>query len=334
MKWHTTVPVLEHKSVAVHTTAATTAIATTHLVTSTVVLTSLHHPSILTRSSVAPPLASKGSSTSGAVRRLFMSPASSHGASTTTAVAVAIPVSQTVSYPPRGGTTSLVSLATSQRPISSVAVGMGTVAGTSTQPTKPVPSTSVSLHQAPSQPSIAAVAPIGRQAQSSSRSLVVETGGSKVVGESSMSAKPPVGFPKGVSPHGVIGGGVGMYSSAVVPPTSSVIEQPLHQIMNTPTILQEPASQIAKPRKKSTYSDAVGKKLQTTAIAASSDAKVGGHLGGGGVGVGLGLPPSSLAALSAHISMPQPPLSLAPGAWPLASEAEKVRGREEGGREG
>lgn len=107
-----------------------------------------------------------------------------------------------------------------------------------------------------------------------------------------------------------------MPSSAAMPRTISVIEQPLQQIMNTPTILTEPASQIAKPKKKSTYSDAVGKKT----TAGSSEAKPG-HLGGGGC---IGASAPAISAPPAHISPPQPPLNLAPGAWPLANEAEKV----------
>ena len=46
------------------------------------------------------------------------------------------------------------------------------------------------------------------------------------------------------------------------PPPPSVIEQPLQQIMRTPTIFQEPAMQITKPKK---YSDAVGKKISEAA---------------------------------------------------------------------
>ena len=46
------------------------------------------------------------------------------------------------------------------------------------------------------------------------------------------------------------------------PPPSSMIEQPLQQIMRTPTIFQEPAMQITKPKK---YSDAVGKKISEAA---------------------------------------------------------------------
>ena len=57
----------------------------------------------------------------------------------------------------------------------------------------------------------------------------------------------------------------------------SVIEQPLQQIMKTPTILQEPATQITKPKKKSTYSDAVGKKLPSSEMSSHSAAnKMGG----------------------------------------------------------
>ena len=57
----------------------------------------------------------------------------------------------------------------------------------------------------------------------------------------------------------------------------SVIEQPLQQIMKTPTILQEPATQMTKPKKKSTCSDAVGKKLPSSEMGSHSAAnKMGG----------------------------------------------------------
>jgi hypothetical protein len=45
-----------------------------------------------------------------------------------------------------------------------------------------------------------------------------------------------------------------------------MIEQPLQQIMKTPTIFQDPAAQIAKAKKKSTYSDAVGKKSGVSSV--------------------------------------------------------------------
>ena len=87
---------------------------------------------------------------------------------------------------------------------------------------------------------------------------------------------------------------------------SAVIEQPLQQIMKTPTILQEPASQIAKLKKKSTYSDAVGKKFASAAESVSVKAA----------------PPVQAAPAAYQPSK----LSLAPGARPQAGESrDKVR---------
>lgn len=53
-------------------------------------------------------------------------------------------------------------------------------------------------------------------------------------------------------------------------PHNEMIEQPVQQIMKTPTIFQEPATQITKPKKISTYSDAVGKKHQSLTGSANS----------------------------------------------------------------
>jgi len=78
---------------------------------------------------------------------------------------------------------------------------------------------------------------------------------------------------------------------------AEVIEQPVQQILKTPTIFQEPATQLSKPRKISTYSDAVGKRHQGTV---------------GGEAVRLGT----------SYSQAQPQgnkLNLAPGSRPIAS---------------
>ena len=76
------------------------------------------------------------------------------------------------------------------------------------------------------------------------------------------------------------------------------IEQPLQQIMKTPTIFQEPATQFTKPKK---YSDAVGKKLSEAA--AYSSAKPPAVSGNPLVTAPPPLPPPVL---------PPPPLSLPP----------------------
>lgn len=89
----------------------------------------------------------------------------------------------------------------------------------------------------------------------------------------------------------------------------SVIEQPLQQIMKTPTIFQEPATQLTKPKKKSTYSDAVGKRLSTSEMGSFSAANKVGVVGNQPVGVSLPPPPS------------QPKLNLAPGSRPTVNDS-------------
>ncbi len=303
-------PSSEHKAVATHTTIPAVTTTTSRLQPSATAPATVHHPTILARTSSAPAMPAKGSSAgSGAVRRLFAS--SSHGA-TTTSTTVVVSATQTLPCPPKGAVTMLVS-SLSQRPIASGVIGVGVSASgmSSAQQGKPVTSV-VSLQHAPG--------PTGNrhlQSQHGSRAPAAETSSSKVVGEPS---KPSTAYLKGVVPHhGVIGGGGVVPSTTTGPQATNVIEQPLQQIMNTPTILQEPATQIARPKRKSTYSDAVGKKLPSSSVPAESKA---GHSGG------VGAPPTST-----HIPPQQAPLSLAPGAWPLASEIEMVRRREgRGGR--
>ena len=82
-----------------------------------------------------------------------------------------------------------------------------------------------------------------------------------------------------------------------------VIEQPLQQIMKTPMLFQESAAQLTKPKKKSTYSDAVGKKNESSHVQGSKVNQVG--------------------AIGTHPCGPQPPppqqhkLNLAPGTRPV-----------------
>ena len=77
-----------------------------------------------------------------------------------------------------------------------------------------------------------------------------------------------------------------------------VIEQPLQQIMKTPMIFQDPAAQIAKAKKKSTYSDAVGKKSGSSGVSS-----VGANVAISGapsamVGMATVVPSSAIAASS------------------------------------
>lgn len=83
-----------------------------------------------------------------------------------------------------------------------------------------------------------------------------------------------------------------------------VIEQPLQQIMKTPTIFQDPATQIAKAKKKSTYSDAVGKKSGSSSCVSSVGANVAisGAPSATMVGMATVVPSSAIAASSSGIS--------------------------------
>ena len=83
-----------------------------------------------------------------------------------------------------------------------------------------------------------------------------------------------------------------------------VIEQPLQQIMKTPTIFQDPATQIAKAKKKSTYSDAVGKKSGSSSCVSSVGANVAisGAPSAAMVGMATVVPSSAIAASSSGIS--------------------------------
>ena len=83
-----------------------------------------------------------------------------------------------------------------------------------------------------------------------------------------------------------------------------MIEQPLQQIMKTPTIFQDPATQIAKAKKKSTYSDAVGKKSGSSSCVSSVGANVAisGAPSATMVGMATVVPSSAIAASSSGIS--------------------------------
>ena len=123
-----------------------------------------------------------------------------------------------------------------------------------------------------------------------------------------------------------------------------VIEQPLQQIMKTPMIFQDPAAQIAKAKKKSTYSDAVGKKSGSSgvgsvgganvAISGAPSAMVGmatvvpssavaASSSGGGAATGvLQTAPVSSQQILTSAQQHQHKINLAPGSRPTA---EKVR---------
>ena len=296
---------------------------------------------------------------SGAVRRLFTSGPPSHQPPAQLISTPAAPSSSSVANPARSTTTTAPS---------SVAVSLvRTASGHS------IPTGKVSVVQAAGSGRVH----IASQASKlSSRPHEASTGSNKqlathavVIGGSIGSEKQPLP-PHIVKSQVVIGGATAVsmsYSRAInaAPlPTAAVqegsqpsqpqpqsqqqqiggevIEQPLQQIMKTPMIFQDPAAQIAKAKKKSTYSDAVGKKsgsggvssvganmavsgapsamvgmatvVPSSAIAASSS-------GGAAVGV-LQTPPISSQQISTSAQLYQHKINLAPGSRPTA---EKVR---------
>ena len=127
-------------------------------------------------------------------------------------------------------------------------------------------------------------------------------------------------------------------------PGGDVIEQPLQQIMNTPTIFQDPATQLAKAKKKSTYSDAVGKKsagggsstvvgvaisstptLGIPSAVSSSGSSSGSSAAGGGSGtLVLQVPPSSQQVSTAQQQHPNKIINLAPGSRPVGDKVSSV----------
>ena len=125
---------------------------------------------------------------------------------------------------------------------------------------------------------------------------------------------------------------IGSHLTNQVSVTSSPIEQPLQQIMKTPTIFQEPAIQLTKPKK---YSDAVGKKMHEAVAHSTGKTSVSGNClttsGAPSVvppPLPLCLPPSLTPTLSLPSSLPSslphPPivhtLNLAPGSRPIMTD--------------
>lgn len=207
--------------------------------------------------------------TLGPVRRLFT--LTSQG---TTQATVVVSATQTLSYPPKSSTT----LAHCSSVKSVVSTSSATASSVVSRP--PLPPLSSGK---PPTNTVNGVTPVTRGGEVS---------------------KPP--GVKSVCPTS------SQYSSVIGSQETqpmSVIEQPLQQIMKTPTIFQEPATQLTKPKKKSTYSDAVGKRLSTSETGSFSAANKVGVVGNQPVGMSLP-PPSS-----------QPKLNLAPGSRPTVNDS-------------
>ena len=167
-----------------------------------------------------------------------------------------LPQSSSRQQPPPSGKVQL-------RPHENVMAGISTAKSTQQQPTQvsahSVAATITEKHQPHAKTSVGG-------AMSMSYSRVINAAPVTAIGQDTSSAQPHP-----------LGGGV------------EVIEQPLQQIMKTPTIFQDPATQLTKAKKKSTYSDAVGKKS-------------GGSGNVGGVGVAISGPASSLVAIPPMVS--------------------------------
>lgn len=105
-----------------------------------------------------------------------------------------------------------------------------------------------------------------------------------------------------------------------------VIEQPVQQIMKTHMLFPESATQLTKPKKKSTYSDAVGKKNESVCQGVMIQGSKGVHLGGIVSHPPPPPPPQAPAvAVGSQVPPTQHKLNLAPGTRPINS-AEKVSG--------
>ena len=199
------------------------------------------------------PTLPKPSSTGGAGGGTIVRTVSGHSVSVGKSV---LPQSSSRQQPPPSGKVQL-------RPHETVVVGISTAKSTQQQPTQvsahSVAATITEKHQPHVKTSVGG-------AMSMSYSRVINAAPVTAIGQDTSS----------VQPH-PLGGGV------------EVIEQPLQQIMKTPTIFQDPATQLTKAKKKSTYSDAVGKKS-------------GGSGNLGGVGVAISGPASSLVAIPPMVS--------------------------------
>ena len=240
--------------------------------------------------------ASKPLTSTGPVRRLFTSTVPSAGPQST----VVVSATQTVSYPPK------VVVPPVAAPHSN---NLKTGANLTPLVVTPKPPAM------PPQPG--GPPPFGKQLAPVSVSRPQDTAPSR---QNEISAN-PAPFGKTIAPPGGNLPYLGAIGSQDNPALSNVIEQPLQQIMKTPTILQEPATQIAKPKKKSTYSDAVGKKLPPTDSNAHPASKM------------AQLPPGCSQLGSGAAVPPQPPpshyeakLNRAPGTKPNANDVgDKVR---------
>ena len=257
-------------------TTTSTRIVTTSVVADT-------HTTTTTLAKHSAPLATSSS----AVRRLFTSSCQTAATQAT----VVVTATQTVSYPPKVvAATAHVMQPANPRSLASTSLALAAPARPSVPPSTVAP-------PLVKQPAVSSTA--GRIPETHSRPTATE-------------AQPkPVSVAKSSAPVG----GTLTYSSVIgsqdAQPALGAIEQPLQQIMKTPTILQEPATQLTKPKKKSTYSDAVGKKLS---LSDPSPSKLGPFGMGGGAAVGQPFAPPPQPPVQ------QPKLNLAPGSRPLMND--------------
>lgn len=267
--------------------------------------------------------------TSGPVRRLFAATTTAHSSTTQTITSV-VTVTQTTAVP-------LSSLAPGGLVQSS-----GSGSGLVPQPPRvPLSSTGVG----PQQPLAKPIQPI-----TTASTIPLKPPQNQTDHFDSKTTKPDTVPAASSSYSRVIGSHLtNQVAAASSSSSSGLIEQPLQQIMKTPTIFQEPATQLTKPKK---YSDAVGKKVQEGVLPHSTSKPLapGNNLvitaspscsvGGGPVLVQptLSLPPSLPAAIllpaslssSLPPSLPPPPhpvahsLNLAPGSRPTLDDITSV----------
>lgn len=121
------------------------------------------------------------------------------------------------------------------------------------------------------------------------------------------------------------------YSRIIAPQESirgqpnEVIEQPVQQIMKSPTFFQEAATQISKPKKISTYSDAVGKKYQSAMASGVSCNNFGNENARMMGSTGSVYPPSSSVGGVSPAQTQSTKMNLAPGTRPVGDN-DKVSG--------
>lgn len=265
--------------------------------------------------SVSGPVGSTASKPPGmpaAARKLFAAPS--------TSVGVASSISTTTSA--AGGGTVVTAPTTAVPTLASGSKGVTT--SVSSSGSKPSTTASATRPAAFAVPSTAKHPGVPRPTEAAKPKMVDVAGdvGSRVLKQQQQQQQPTMSLTSALPTYSSVIGTQAEIQPLPPPPPppptvsqGAVIEQPLQQIMKTPTIFQEPAAQFTKPKKKSTYSDAVGKKPPPPDS---------GNWGNVAPVPGQFSAPSVLPTDSAAQGL-QGKINLAPGAKPVVSDlAEKV----------